>query len=145
TEPGARTAGNNELRITKITALGYLGKSLLWAASPLMNNGSDENAGSYSQENAQRAANAFGELLSLIESGQTQYNLEPFSEFHSLFYTEGQNWLLAGGDEAIFRTPYYKGDDSQYGTAKQYMPTQIDGGSNIFPTANYVENFGMAN
>src|SRR5699024_3764637 len=82
---------------------------------------------------------------SLVESGQTQYKLEPFSEFHSLFYTEGQNWLLAGGDEAIFRTPYYKGDDSQYGTAKQYMPTQIDDGSNIFPTANYVENFGMAN
>src|SRR5699024_9151637 len=38
TAPGARTSGNNELRINKIMALGYLGKNLLWASSPLMNN-----------------------------------------------------------------------------------------------------------
>lgn len=145
TAPGAQTSGNNELRVNKAAALGYLGKNLLWAASPLMNDGTDENAGSYNQEYAQRATAAFGELLSLVESGQTDHQLVPFSDWNSLFYTEGQNWLLAGGDEAIFRTPYYKGDNAQFGTAKQYMPTRIGDAGNVFPTANYAEYFGMAN
>ncbi|MDE6796360.1 MAG: RagB/SusD family nutrient uptake outer membrane protein, partial [Muribaculaceae bacterium] len=38
TQAGAATKGNNKLRINKIMALGYLGKNLLWAGSPLMNN-----------------------------------------------------------------------------------------------------------
>lgn len=145
TAPGRRTAGNNELRINKIMALGYLGKNLLWAASPLMNNGTDENVGSYNQEYAQRAANAFGELLSLVESGQANYQLLPFSEWHMNFYTQGQNWQLPGGNEAIFRGPYWSANASNWGTSKQYLPTIVGDGSNIFPTANYVENFGMAN
>ncbi|MDR8393362.1 RagB/SusD family nutrient uptake outer membrane protein [Aliifodinibius sp. S!AR15-10] len=145
TAPGARTSGNNELRINKVMALAYLGKDLLWAASPLMNNGSDENAGSYNQEFAQRSADAFGELLNLVESGQANYELVDFSEFHTLFYTTGQNWQMPGGNEAIFRGPYWDANGSNWGTSKQYMPTVIGDGSNIYPTANYAENFGMAN
>ena len=37
TSTGAPTRGNNDLRANKIMALGYLGKNLLWAGSPLMN------------------------------------------------------------------------------------------------------------
>lgn len=146
TEPGARTSGNNDLRINKVMALGYLGKNLLWAASPLMNNGSDENVSSYDQEYAQRAANAFGELLSLVETGATDHELLPFEEWHMNFYTQGQNFALPGGSERIFTGPYYStADQSNWGTSKQYQPTVILDGSNFFPTANTVEEYGMAN
>lgn len=149
TAPGLQTSGNNELRINKIMALGYLGKNLLWAASPLMNNGADENAGSYSQEYAQRASDAFGELLSLVESGQAEYELLPFSDWHMNFYTQGQNWQLPGGSERIFTSPYGgpKGDawSTNLWMTHQFMPTILDNGNNMIPTANYVKNFGMAN
>ncbi len=145
TAPGKLTAGHNRLRINKIMALGYLGKDLLWAASPLMNGGSNSSVASYNKEYAQKAAKVFGQLLSLVESGQTQYKLVPFSEWHSLFYTEGQNWELPGSTGAIFISQYQKGDNSNFGTTQQYMPTIIGDASNFFPTANYVDYYGMAN
>src|SRR5699024_3068861 len=140
-----RIAGNNELRINKIDALGYIGKNYLWAASTLMNGGSDESVASYNKEYAKKAAEAFGKLLSLVESGQADYELVPFSEWYTLFYTQGQNWQLPGGSGAIFRGLYTQADQSNFGTSRQYMPTVIGDASNFFPTANYVENFGMAN
>ena len=45
TTAGKATLGNNQLRITKIAALGYLGKDLLWAGSPLMNKVSTGDTG----------------------------------------------------------------------------------------------------
>ena len=39
---GKKTLGKNELRITKVCALGYLGKVLLWASSPLNNIGAEK-------------------------------------------------------------------------------------------------------
>ncbi|UJH90785.1 RagB/SusD family nutrient uptake outer membrane protein [Antarcticibacterium sp. 1MA-6-2] len=86
TVAGRRTLGKNGLRINKIMALGYLGKNLLWAASPLMNY---ESTGSrtYNSEYAKRAAVAFGELLSLVEAGETQYALLPFDRYSENFYT----------------------------------------------------------
>ncbi|REL24724.1 RagB/SusD family nutrient uptake outer membrane protein [Rhodohalobacter sp. SW132] len=145
TEVGARTAGNNALRINKIMALGYLGKNLLWASSPLMNDGADETAASYNQEFAERAADALGELLSLVESGEANYELLDFSEWHMNFYTHGQNWELPGGTERIFTGPYFDAWQSNWNTSKQFTPTIIMDGSNFFPTANYVKKFGMAN
>lgn len=145
TEPGSRTAGNNGLRINKVMALGYLGKNLLWAASPLMNNGADESVSSYSQEYAQRAANALGELLSIVESGDSNYELLPFEDWHMNFYTHGQNWELPGGGERIFTGPYFDAWQSNWNTSKQFQPTVLLDGSNFFPTANTVEEFGMAN
>lgn len=84
TSAGAATQGKNDLRINKIMALGYLGKTYLWAASPLMKNGAQIGASKngktydYDQEYAKKAAEAFGELLSLVEAGQTQYALAEF-------------------------------------------------------------------
>ncbi len=145
TEPGRATLGNNQLRINKIMALGYLGKNLLWAASPLMNKVSTGNP-TYDAEYSKRAAEAFGELLSLVESGQTQYSLVDFEDYSSLFYTQAQNWALPGLTEAIFRNPYNDANDSNWGTSKQYQPAVLSGGDIKFlPTANYVNNYGMAN
>ncbi|TDN90389.1 putative outer membrane starch-binding protein [Salegentibacter sp. 24] len=145
TTVGTRTLGKNDLRINKIMALGYLGKNLLWAGSPLMNY---ESTGSrtYNQEFSQRAAVAFGELLSLVENGETQYALLPFEDYSQNFFTTGQNWAIPGGTEAIFRAPYIAANDSNWGISKQYLPSVVGGGDLKFvPTANYVNFYGMAN
>lgn len=145
TTAGKRTLGKNKLRIDKIMALGYLGKNLLWAGSPLMNYESTGNA-TYNEEYCKRAAAAFAELLQLCESGDAPYSLLPFEDYHLNFYTISQNWALPGGTEAIFRNPYDDAHASTYGTAVQYQPAVIAGGDIKFlPTANYVHLYGMAN
>lgn len=145
TTAGRATLGKNELRIDKIMALGYLGKNLLWAGSPLMNY---ESTGSraYNAEYSKRAADAFGELLALVEGGQTRYALVPFEDYHTNFFTTGQNWRIPGSTEAIFRPPYFDANASNWGISKQYLPAVIGGGDIKFlPTANYVNYYGMAN
>lgn len=143
---GKRTLGKNELRINKIMALGYLGKNYLWAGSPLMNKVSTGNA-SYNAEYCKKAAAAFAELLNITESGTSQYKLMPFAKYSDNFYTTGSNWKMPGGTEAIFRGPYWGANGSNWGTSKQYQPApQIcDGDVKFLPTANYVDNYGMAN
>lgn len=73
---GAATQGKNDLRINKIMALGYLGKTYLWAASPLMKDGAQVGASKngktydYDEEFAKKAAEVFGELLTLVEGAR---------------------------------------------------------------------------
>lgn len=145
TKAGEATLGKNALRINKIMALGFLGKNLLWAGSPLMNY---ESTGSktYNQDYCKRAAEAFAELLALCESGDAQYSLVPFQNYHLNFYTTAQNWAMPGSTEAIFRAPYIDANNSNWGTSKQYQPALLAGGDVKFlPTANYVNFYGMAN
>lgn len=126
-------------------ALGYLGKNYLWAGSPLMNYVSTGSK-TYNQEYCKKAAEAFGELLQLCESGDAPYKLVEFSKYYTNFYSTGQNWLMPGGTEAIFRSPYYGAHGSTYGTAKQYGPALLTEEAITFvPTANYVDYYGMAN
>ena len=71
TTAGKKTLGKNELRINKITALAYLGKNYLWAASPLMQHGAQTGGTKtydYSAEYAGLAADAFGQIISLVQS-----------------------------------------------------------------------------
>lgn len=145
TNVGVRTSGQNELRINKIWALGFLGKNLLWAGSPLMANGVN-GPKTYNQELCQQSAAAFGELLNLVETGQTDYSLVPFDEYSSLFYTNQQGWLMPGGKEAIMRGPTF-GADSYWRQANSYQPQDMAEGDGIClaPSANYVNYFGMAN
>lgn len=145
TTAGKRTLGKNTLRINKIMALGYLGKNYLWAGSPLMNSVSGGST-AYNAEYCKKAADAFAELLNLCESGEAPYRLVPFAQYSTNFYTTGQNWQMPGGTEAIFRGPYYGANNSNWGTSKQYSPLIIsEGDVKFLPTANYVDNYGMAN
>ncbi|MEA5404635.1 RagB/SusD family nutrient uptake outer membrane protein [Arcicella sp. DC2W] len=145
TTAGKRTLGKNTLRINKIMALGYLGKNYLWAGSPLMNSVSGGST-AYNAEYCKKAADAFAELLNLCESGEAPYRLVPFAQYYTNFYTTGQNWQIPGGTEAIFRGPYYGANSSNWGTSKQYSPLVIsEGDVKFLPTANYVDNYGMAN
>lgn len=146
TPTGKRTEGKNQLRINKIMALGYLGKDLLWAGSPLMNY-SSTGSKTYNQDYCKRSAEAFGELLELVESGQTQYSLVQFSNYSDIFFTNGQNWKMPGSTEAIFRGPSWDANSTNWGLSKQYQPGDIlkDGNVVFSPTANYVDYYGMAN
>lgn len=145
TTAGKRTLGKNQLRINKIMALGYLGKNYLWAGSPLMNQVSGGST-SYNADYCKKAAEAFGELLTLTESGAAPHKLVPFAQYSTNFYTTGQNWQIPGGTEAIFRGPYYGANSSNWGTSKQYSPLIIsEGDVKFLPTSNYVNNYGMAN
>ncbi len=146
TNPGKRTLGKNALRINKIMALGYLGKNYLWAGSPLMNL-TVTGSRTYQSDYCKKAAEAFGELLSLTESGQAPHKLVEFANYYKNFYTLSENWALAGSTEAIFRGPYNAGNNTHYGTSKQYIPSLISDGDALkfLPTANYVNYYGMAN
>lgn len=146
TTVGKKTLGKNALRINKIMALGYLGKNYLWAGSPLMNKESTGSA-TYNAEFCKKAAKAFAELLTNTESGDSKYALLPFANYSDNFYTTGKNWAIPGGSEAIFRGPYWGANGSNWGTSKQYQPSPVlaDGDVKFLPTANYVDNYGMAN
>ena len=153
---GASTKGKNDLRINKIMALGYLGKNLLWAGSPLMVNDPNlaihggerlsANALGYNEDFCKRAAEAFGELLSLVESGQTQYKLVNFKDYKSLFLTHQQGGLMPGSTEAIYRCPANDWNRTNWGQSRDYCSKPInDQGICYHPTANYVNYYGMAN
>ena len=167
TATGKTTQGKNQLRINKIMALGYLGKCYLWAASPLMEHGAElngTNTYNYNQDYAKKAAEALGELLALVEDGQTQYALAEYnysniydhekakeakSCFSDLFYTRRQNWLMPGSVEAIFRGPSSDFNGSNWNTTKVFGP-KVAGlveHDNVIhqPTANAVNMYGMAN
>ncbi|GAO28853.1 RagB/SusD family nutrient uptake outer membrane protein [Geofilum rubicundum] len=145
TTAGSQTLNNNELRANKIWALSMLGKTYLYAASPLMANGTT-GPRTYDADLAKLAADAFGEVLDMVESGQTQYALVDFEDYSSLFYTMQQGWLMPGGTEAIIRSPSY-GADSYWRQMNSYQYQDIAEGDGIVfaPSANYVNYYGMAN
>ena len=106
TTTGKPTFGNNQQRINKIMALGYLGKNYLWAGSPLMNYATNGSK-TYNADYCKKAAEAFAELLKLVDAGQTQYDLVDFAHYSDIFYSFKQNSKNPGSTEAIFQTPMY--------------------------------------
>lgn len=154
TTVGAQTKGKNQLRLTKIAALGYLGKNYLWAASPLMAKGTSAGTYDYDADYAKKAADAFGELFQTLAGNDTQFGLLPWAQYSENFVTSGENGKMPGQTkdntitEAIFRGPVYGSGwgSSAWGQAKAYGGSDINDGGIIFlPTANYVNYYGMAN
>ncbi len=175
TETGRKTLGHNDFRLNKIMALGYLGKSLLWAGSPLMENGPQTGASQtgmtykYNADFCTRAGKAFGELLTLVESGQTQYALAQFEYkniydhekdpsattcYSDIWWSFRNQGKVPGSTESIFRAGNLTwgngGPNSfiRHNYSRTFCPNTISGGYDLIvhhPTANYVENYGMAN
>ena len=170
TTVGKKTLGKNELRITKVCALGYLGKVLLWAASPLNNVGAETGASKngdtykYNAELATRAADALAEAIAQVNSGNTPYALCDYkysdvynhvaesgstNNFSDIFRTTGKNWKQPGSTEAILRSPYIGENGSNWNFAKLWGPKMegiVEHDALIHqPTANYVNYYGMAN
>jgi hypothetical protein len=170
TSAGKATTGKNMLRINKVMALAYLGKCYLWAGSPLMEHGAQlggiasGKTYAYNTEYMNKASEALGELLALVEAGQTQYSLAEYNyaniymhekaegattRFTDNFYTKKQNWLMPGTVEAIFRGPSSDFNGSHWNTTKVFGP-KVAGlveHDNVIhqPTANAVNMYGMAN
>ena len=171
TTVGKKTLGKNDLRITKVCALGYLGKVLLWAASPLNEKGAQLGAAKsgvtyqYNAELAGRAADALAEAIADIESGKTPYSLAEYkysdiynheadkssnSNFSDIFYTTGQSWKMPGSVEAIMRGPMPDINGSNWNFTKLWGPkvnNLVEHDAIIhMPTANYINYaYGMEN
>ncbi len=135
---GQTTFGNNNGRITKAAAFGYLGKNLLYSASPLMN-GEATGSYTYDVELCKKAAAAFNEVIKLIDNNYL--GLETWSNYKNNFYS--LNYGTMKGKEIIFSNPSYGYKRWFYGEHQM----QCLGGWDTYagPTHNYIENFGMAN
>jgi len=142
--PGQATLGHNNDRINKFHALGYLGKALLYAASPMMNEeatGSD----SYNAELCQQAADAFGELLALADQTGI-YKLESLDDWTDNFWK--LNYEKPGKNEGIMMPIIYDRGRVRWSAIGATCPSSfgLNSGSNAdVPAHNYVKNFGMAN
>lgn len=141
------TVGKNELRANKIWALGFLAKNYLYAGSPLMNK-TMTGSTDYNRDYCKLAAETFGELLNLVETGQTQYALVDYANIADVFYSYSQRGRLPGSTEAVMRSWVDDAwQNTRYGLALQFLPRpyQTDGSVTLSATANYVNYYGMAN
>lgn len=144
-QAGQRTLGSNRERINKVMALSYAGKTLLYAASPLMNKESTGNAG-YNAELCQKAAADFGKAIELCD--QTDfYRLQPFATYSDVFFKTTATKDYPGGVECIFAqfvgNPWFG-----KGTMMWVVANIAGSGSNpdhLGVTANYVKNWGDNN
>ncbi len=142
--PGQRTLNHNRDRINKFHALGYLGKAYLYAASPMIN----EEATGKNEFNAElctKAAQAFGELLTLAD--QTgHYKLQPWATWTDNFVKT--NNLRPGGDEGIMMPIIYDRGRVRWSALGATVPSSfgLNSGSDAdVPTHNYTKNYAMAN
>ncbi|MBS1603008.1 MAG: RagB/SusD family nutrient uptake outer membrane protein [Bacteroidetes bacterium] len=144
TDAGKTTLGKNQLRITKVTALGYLGKDYLYAGSPLWNRSSTGNT-AFDAGYCKKAADAFAELLKLVDSKQTWVKLVDFTHYSDLFYSNGGSFI-PGYPESIFENPVYSSwfQGCPWGPSSIFVDENIGGGY-ASPNARFVENYGMAN
>lgn len=145
TTAGKVTLGKNNMRINKIMALAYKGKTLLWAGSPLMN-WSSGGEREYNVELCKRGADALGEALALTE--QTgRYQLADFSEYNDIFLLHNSNGTINGLKEAIFQENLLDYSSRwRWNMINDFRPQSIESsGIKCFPTANYVNYFGMQN
>jgi hypothetical protein len=146
TTVGQTTLGNNNIRINKIMALGFLGKNLLYAGSPLMNRETTGSA-TYNEEYCKKAADVFGEALKIVEE-TGRYELANFSDYSKLFYTWNQNNTIPGLKEVIFWENLAGANGRfRWNQVNDYRPPTINNsGIKAYPTANYIDNnYGMAN
>ena len=145
TTAGKATLGKNNMRINRIMALAYKGKTLLWAGSPLMNwaSGGDKE---YDAGRCKRAAEAFGEALKIVEDTK-RYELADMENYNDLFVVYNSGGKLNGVKEAIFRENLVQYDGRwNYNMNTDFRPrSHINAGIKCYPTANYVNYFGMAN
>ncbi|MCR5696746.1 MAG: RagB/SusD family nutrient uptake outer membrane protein [Marinilabiliaceae bacterium] len=171
TTVGKRTMGQNKLRITKSTALAYAGKVMLWAASPLNENGAKVGGSDtykYNETYAKQAGEYLGKSLALIESGETPYELAEYYDaddfdalynhdrkkttnscYSDIFYTIKQNFKQPGTVEAMMRGTVLNGtNDARWGFCTSWgsnVGGLFNGSFCQVPTANYVNYYGMAN
>ncbi len=143
-EPGQVTLHHNMDRVNKFYALGYLGKALLYAASPMIN---EEATGNnvYDPNFAKQAAEAFGELLKLADDTGL-YKLQSWSTWSDNF--RQVNNKKTGGTECIMLPTIYNRSRVRWSALGATVPSSfgLNSGSDAdVPTHNYIKNYAMAN
>ncbi len=146
TAVGKRTQGDNRQRVNKIHALGYLGKDLLYAASPMMNEESTGN-NSFDAELCKQAAEAFGKAIDLCDKTNV-YKLHNWENWTDNFWIWSPgNRKISGGTEVIMNPTVYDRGRVRWSTVTGTLPTQFGGGySGVdVPAHSFVKNYAMAN
>lgn len=142
---GELTKGNNQQRVTSSAALGFKGKNLLYAASPMMNQEATGSA-TYDQELCKQAADAFARMLKLSENGESYYKLLPWDRYSENWYTISGYGKHPGFPEVVFGPPSYSPGNTRWSLVNMFIPPPLGGEAGISsPAANYVNYFGMAN
>ncbi|GAA4300788.1 RagB/SusD family nutrient uptake outer membrane protein [Compostibacter hankyongensis] len=144
TAPGQATLGQNRGRINKFFALGYLGKALLFGASPMMNEeATGKNA--YDPELCQQAAEAFGQLLDLADKTGV-YRMQSWDSWTDNFWR--WNNERPGGTEVIMQPTIYDRSRVRWSTLGGTVPSSLglnSGSAADVPTNNFIKNYAMAN
>jgi hypothetical protein len=145
TTAGKATVGKNNMRINKIMAMAYQAKTLLYAGSPLMNYTSG-GSNSYNTDYCKRAADKFAEALQLVES-TGRYQLADFSQWSEIMYTHNQSNKIPGLKETILQENLAEADSRwRWNMVNDYRPYYTNAsGICVWPTANYVDLYGMKN
>ncbi len=132
-------------RVTRIHALGYKGKNLLYAASPMMNEYSS-GTNAYDTELCKQAAAAFNEVISLCEQPDSKFKLEPWENWPGIFWINATD-KRPGGTEVIQNQQIYEPDYPRWTTTRAASPTQYGAGNNAVevPAHNYIKYYHMAN
>lgn len=144
TVAGQATLGHNMDRINKFNALGYLGKALLYAASPMIN---EEATGKneFDPVLAKQAADAFGELLKLADETGI-YKLQPWASWTDCFFKLSNQ--RPGGVECIMMPTIYDRTRVRNSTLGATCPSSfgLNSGTNADVIAhNFTKYFGMKN
>jgi starch-binding outer membrane protein, SusD/RagB family len=141
---GQATLGANLQRRTKIQALGFYAKALLYAASPLYN---EESTGSstFDADLCKQAAQAFADIIKICdETGR--YKLQPWASYTDIFYSWSST-VMPGGVEVIMQPTVLNPGMVRWLLMRNYAPFSFGAGNNYpkVPTHNYTKNYAMAN
>lgn len=142
--PGQVTVGHNMDRINKFHALGHLGKALLYAGSPMINEEATGN-NSFDPALCGKAAEAFGELLKLADETGI-YKMQTWNTWTDCFWR--LNNQRTGGTECIMIPIIYDRGRVRWSALGATVPSSfaLNSGSDAdVPAHNYTKNYGMAN
>ena len=146
-EAGQVTKGNNNLRANKFWALGFQGKALLWAASPMLNQEAN-NVNAFNGDIAKQAADALGNFFKLCdETGWKYYYLESWDNYDGIFTKK--KYVRPGGKEVIMQETLYGRTRVRWSSLGATVPASLGMNSSTTcqdsPTANITHNYCMAN
>jgi hypothetical protein len=147
TNTSTLVSSTNRGRPTKVSALAYKGKNLLYAASPMMNE-SVTGVNAYDPELCRQAAEAFDEVIRLCEQSGSAFYLETWANWPSIFVkvsASGED--LPGGAEVLQHQIIYENWYCPYTTQRAQLPVQFNSGNNRVesPTHNFIKYYHMAN
>lgn len=147
TPEGQITLGNNSMRISKIHALAFQGKALLYGASPMMNE-SSTGSNTYDADLCKQAAAAFAQVIDICNTTGAYKMQSPATRTDNFWVNSPGYTVRSGGTEVIMNPTICQPSYVRWTTCRSGSPSQFGAGNGNkveVPTQNYVKNYGMAN